>query len=296
LQPCLTVKDIRRRTRRRFSAEEKIRIVIEGMRGEDSVVSLCRREGISANLYCRWSKDFLEAGKMRLAGDTNREASSNEVGGLRRELAQFQEMTAELLFTAVEFEVALAETELSPREIVCQMIDREGLFLSESTVYRILKSHDLITSPAYILMEASDSFRDQTSRPNEMWQTDFTYLLVVGWGWYYLSTILDDYSRKILAWKLTTTMAASDVTETLDLARAATGGDTVRVEHRPRLLSDNGPCYVSYYNERRYHESLGNITPTDIYDGRHNEIQKRRMTIKRKTMAERRRENLKTAA
>jgi len=68
---------------------------------------------------------------------------------------------------------------------------------------------------------------------------------VVGWGWYYLSTVLDDYSRKILAWKLSATMRVEDVTETLDLARAATGVDRVRVDHRPRLLSDNGPCYVA---------------------------------------------------
>jgi len=79
------IKDIRRRTRRRFSAEEKIRIVIEGIRGEDSISELCRREGIAANLYYRWSKDFLEAGKQRLAGDTKREATSTEVTDLRKE-------------------------------------------------------------------------------------------------------------------------------------------------------------------------------------------------------------------
>jgi transposase InsO family protein len=78
-----------------------------------------------------------------------------------------------------------------------------------------------------------------------LWQTDFTYLRVVGWGCYYLSTVLDDYSRKILAWTLSATMRSADVTETLDLARGATGVDRVRVEHKPRLLSDNGPCYVS---------------------------------------------------
>lgn len=89
------VRDIRRRTRRRFSAEEKVRIVIEGLRGEESVASLCRREGIAANLYYRWSKEFLEAGKKRLLGDTQREASSSEVNALRRENAGLKELVAE---------------------------------------------------------------------------------------------------------------------------------------------------------------------------------------------------------
>ena len=94
-------------------------------------------------------------------------------------------------------------------------------------------------------MLAAKSFRHPTRRPNELWQTDFTYLQVVGWGWYYLSTVLDDYARYIIAWMLRMSMLAADVKETLDLARAKTGIDRVRVVHRPRLLSDNGPCYVS---------------------------------------------------
>ena len=142
-------------------------------------------------------------------------------------------------------EMALVHTALSPRELACRMTDREGEFLSESSVYRILKAADLIESPAYILMQAADRFQHPTKRRNELWQTDFTYLPVVDWGWYYLSTVLDDYSRKILAWKLGATMRVEDVTETLDLARAATGVDRVRVEHKPRLLSDNGPCYLA---------------------------------------------------
>ncbi len=89
------VRDIRRKTRRRFSAEEKIRIVIEGLRGEESIASLCRREGIVANLYYRWSKEFLEAGKKRLLGDTQREASSSEVSELRKENARLKELVAE---------------------------------------------------------------------------------------------------------------------------------------------------------------------------------------------------------
>ena len=111
--------------------------------------------------------------------------------------------------------------------------------------YRILKAADLIESPAYILLQAADRFQHPTRGRNELWQTDFTYLPVVGWGWYDLSTVLDDYSRKIGAWKRSDTMRVEDVTETLDLARAATGVDRVRVEPKPRLLSDNGPCYVA---------------------------------------------------
>jgi transposase InsO family protein len=166
---------------------------------------------------------------------------------------------------------------------------------------------------------------------------------------------LDDYSRKILAWKLSPSMGAADVTETLDLARAATGVDRVRVEHRPRLLSDNGPCYVSGelreylaehrmehtrgapyhpmtqgkiegyhrsmknrvklendytpwelersiarfvddYNHRRYHEALGNVMPADMYAGRQQAVLTRREWIKQKTLARRKRENLRRAA
>ena len=90
------VKEIRRATRRRFSAEDKIRIVLDGLRGEDSIAELCRREGIVQNLYYRWSKEFLEAGKKRLAGDTVREASSDEVKDLRHQAGALKEVVAEL--------------------------------------------------------------------------------------------------------------------------------------------------------------------------------------------------------
>jgi transposase len=90
------VKEIRRNTRRKFSSEEKIRIVLEGLRGECSIAELCRREGINANLYYRWSKDFLEAGKRRLAGDTVREANTDEVVGLKKENKDLKQAVAEL--------------------------------------------------------------------------------------------------------------------------------------------------------------------------------------------------------
>ena len=90
------VKDIKRMTRKKYSAEEKIRIVLEGLRGEESIATICRREGINSNLYYRWSKEFLEAGKKRLLGDTQREATSNEVALLRQENDQLKQLVAEL--------------------------------------------------------------------------------------------------------------------------------------------------------------------------------------------------------
>ena len=92
----------------------------------------------------------------------------------------------------------MADPERSPRELAWQLTDREGHFLSESSIYRILKAYDLIPSPAFIVLSAAKSFRYPTRRPNELWQTDFTYLQVVGWGWYSLSTVLDDYARYII--------------------------------------------------------------------------------------------------
>ena len=138
-------------------------------------------------------------------------------------------------------------------------------------------------------MSASDAFQHPTLRVHEMWQTDFTYFRIIHWGWYYLSTVLDDFSRYIIAWKLSSTMASSDVTETLDRALAVTGVDQIRVTHRPRLLSDNGPAYVSselreYLHERgmghtrgapyhpqtqgkieRYHRSMKNVVKLQHY-------------------------------
>ena len=179
----------------------------------------------------------------------------------------------------------------------------------------------------------------------------FTYFKVIGWGWYYLSTVLDDYSRFIISWKLTTSMGASDVKETLDQAIDKTGVTNIPVRHRPRLLSDNGPCYLSgelktylnerqmghargapyhpmtqgkieryhrlmknvvklehyyslweleraieafvqYYNQDRYHESLDNVTPADMYFGRYHEIINQRAQIKQQTLQLRRYQNL----
>lgn len=105
------IRDIKRRTRRKFSSEEKIRIVIEGLRGEESIAALCRKEGIAQNLYYRWSKDFLEAGKKRLSGDTLREANTTEVTELRAENTNLKEVVAELVLQTRLLKKSLSGTE-----------------------------------------------------------------------------------------------------------------------------------------------------------------------------------------
>ena len=142
-------------------------------------------------------------------------------------------------------DVALAKPELTPREPAREITDSCGAFISESSVYRILHDYGLVTSPSYIVLSAADEYSQKTKRVHELWQTDFTYCKIMGWGWYYLSTVIDDYSRYIVAWTLTGTMSAEDVKNTLDLAIERTGVRGVQVKHRLRLLSDNGPCYLA---------------------------------------------------
>ena len=108
------VREIRRKTRRKFSSEEKIRIVLEGLKGEETIAELCRREGISPNLYYNWSKEFLEAGKRRLMGDTKREASRPEVGVLRRENEQLKQLVAELSLDNRDLKKSLSGTGEDP--------------------------------------------------------------------------------------------------------------------------------------------------------------------------------------
>jgi transposase InsO family protein len=142
-------------------------------------------------------------------------------------------------------ELALAEPAWSPRELAVQFTELQRYFVPEASVYRLLKAHDLITSPAFIVVKTANQFHTKATAPNQLWQTNFTYFKVIGWGWFYLSTVLDDFSRYVIAWKLCTSMAASDVTATLELALRASGCDQAQLRHRPRLLSDNGPSYIA---------------------------------------------------
>ena len=147
-------------------------------------------------------------------------------------------------------DLALEETQLSPRELAVRFTDTRGYFVSEASVYRLLKAHGLITSPAFVVIKAADEFRDKTTAPNQLWQTDFTYLKVIGWGWFYLSTILDDYSRYIIAWKLCTNMTADEIGDFFE----AQGADREiwRLWQHTHGASQSIPCTgcVSIHSQR----------------------------------------------
>src|SRR5262249_28617950 len=142
-------------------------------------------------------------------------------------------------------QLALDEPALSPRELAVRFSDTKNYFVSEASVYRLLKARGLIASPAFIVIKAAEAFKNKTTAPNQLWQTDFTYLKVIGWGWFSLLTVLDDFSRYIVAWKLCTRMKAEDVTATLDLALRAGGLEKAKPAERPKLLSDNGSSYIA---------------------------------------------------
>lgn len=313
----------------RYSASEKLEII---RTVEDSSLGIGRtlqQIGIPRATFYNWYDRYQSGGFDGLEnGKPVPRAVWNKVPDERRQ---------QLL------ELALDEPDLSPRELAVRFTEEQRYFICESTAYRILKAQGLITSPAWIVMKAADTFHNPTTATNQLWQTDFTYLKVTGWGWYYLSTVMDDYSRYIISWRLCTGMSASDVSATLADALQNAG---LSPKQRPRLLSDNGPCYVSselkdwlddhdmthtrgkpyhpmtqgkierwhrslknrillehyylpgdlerqiaefitHYNTRRYHESLNNLTPEDVWLGRGEAILQRRQKLKLNTLRQR---------
>jgi len=242
---------------------------------------------------------------------------------------------------------ARASSELSPRQLALKLVDSEGWYVSESTVYRILKREGLIKPAEVVGFKAGKEYHRKTGRPNELWATDCAHLKVFDWGWYYLETVMDDFSRFILSWDLKTDMSAGSLEDVVQQAVDLTGMTDVPVEDRTVLLSDNGAGYISqqfnqylhlvgirhitaspfhpqtngkieryhrtlkgevnrvpydmpgqlkeairafveYYNYRRYHEGLGNVTPYDVYTGRHLEIIQKRKEVKSRTLKARR--------
>jgi len=244
------------------------------------------------------------------------------------------------------FVLARALPELSSRELALKIVDTEGWYISESTVFRIMKREGLIKPAEIVGFKAGNEYRRKTKRANDLWATDCSHIKVIDWGWYYLVTVMDDYSRFILAWELKSDMASNSLIDVVQKAVDATCMSDVPVEDRTMLLSDNGPGYISrqfgdylrlvgikhilaspfhpqtngkieryhrtikgelslipyempgelekairafidYYNYRRYHEGLGDVTPYDVFTGRHLEIIQKRKEAKSRTLAER---------
>jgi len=321
----------------RYSQAEKMEIIKIVTSSELSIKKTLKELDINRSTYYQWYKNYKEKG---FEGLSNKKSNPKRI---------WNKIPVEEREKVVS--IALEKPEESPRQLAWHITDKYGYYISESSVYRILKQYDLIPSPAYIVMSASDKFKHPTRRVNELWQTDFTYFKIVSWGWYYLGSVLDDYSRYIIAWKLFSSMAAKDVKDLLDMAVNRTGIEEVAVRHKPRLLSDNGPCYLSgelkdylrrrdiehtrgapyhpmtqgkieryhrsmknvvklnnyyspgdliaeidsfveYYNNKRYHESLNNVTPADVYFGRDKDIEKNRKQIKWRTLRQRKKHNL----
>ncbi len=239
--------------------------------------------------------------------------------------------------------------EWSSRQLATWVTDHLSLSVGESTVYRLLKKEGLIKPPEMQLL-AGKEYQRKTSGPHQMWATDASYFRVTGWGYYYMVTVMDDYSRFILAWKLQHDMTADSLIQVVQLAVDVTGMTEVPLEDRTRLLSDNGSGYVSrafrdylnligirhilaapyhpqtngkleryhqsikhevnqvpyevpgdlevaiagfvdYYNNRRYHKALGNVTPDDVLNGRREGILIRRREVKAQTLQWRQRYN-----
>ena len=325
----------------RYPASEKLEVIRTVEASHLPVKKTLDMLCVPRTTFYRWYDLYLECG---LDGLADRSPCSGQVWNRIPEAKR-----NDLIEFALEYEA------LTPRELAIKYTDQKHYVVSESSVYRILKAADLIAAPSHVTIKAASEFHDKTVRINEMWQTDFTYFKIIGWGWYYLSTILDDYSRYIISWKLCTTMKAADVTDTLEMALETSGCDQTTVRHKPRLLSDNGSCYISgelagwlsdqrmdhvrgapfhpqtqgkierwhqtmksrvllenyylpgdleqqigafveYYNNERYHESLNNVTPADVYFGRDKSIIRERKKIKRNTINQRRLQHFKKAA
>ena len=195
----------------RYPVSEKLEIIRIVEQSHLPAKSTLDQLGIARRNFDRWYDRYFEGGPKALE---DRPSVQRRV---------WNRLGDSILIQIVE--ITLEYTELSPRELVVRFTDEKSYFVSEATVYRLLKAHDLITSLAYVVIKAADAFHTKTMRPNKMWQTDFTYFKIIGWSWMYLSTVLDNYCRYIIAWELCSTMRAEDVTDTLNLAHTASGCD-----------------------------------------------------------------------
>ena len=256
----------------RLNQTEKFEIIRLVEQSDTSVNKSLKELGINKSTFYTWYNSYLENGYDGLADKPRAKKQYwNQIPDQEKQLV---------------IELALEQPQRSPREIACLFTDTYRRYVSESSVYRILKAQGLIQSPAFELIKASDEFKDKTLRVNEMWQTDFTYFKIYGWGWYYLSTILDDYSRFIVHWKLCKNMKSEDAQQTVEEALQLT---KLHENQMPKLLSDNGSSYIATdFNNylktnkikhirgrvrhpqtqgkiERYHRSMKNVIKLDVY-------------------------------
>jgi len=255
-----------------YSQNEKYEIIQLVEQSDLGVIRTLGELKINKSTFYKWYKAYENDGYEGLARKrSDRVGTWNQINTADRDKV---------------VEIALEKPELSSRELAWNITETYKYYISESSVYRILKANNLITTPSFRIMSASDSFHDKTTAVNQMWQTDFTYFKIYGWGWYYLSTILDDYSRFIISWDLCTGMKAEDVKNSMDMALNVTG---LTEKNAPKLLSDNGSCYISneladYLTDKnikhvrgrplhpqtqgkieRYHRSMKNVVKLENY-------------------------------
>ena len=213
---------------RRYTQEEKMEIIKIVEDSELGVKPTLKELNIHTSTFYKWYGRYHEKGFDGLAPK-------------QRKGSKFWNKTPNKLIDKT-VKVALERPELSPRELSAHITDERGYFISESSVYRILKRRGLITTPTHIVMAAGKKFKDQPSRIHQQWQTDFTYFKIKNYGWYYLSTIMDDYYRYIVSWELCERMKTEDVKRSID---TAIYNANLEEKQLPRLLSDNGSCYIS---------------------------------------------------
>ncbi len=291
---------------------------------------------IPRSTYYRWRSKFRRNGKAGLKDKNS------------KPIRQWNKLLADEVSKVLD--IGYSYPEWSCREVSFHITDICNFSVSEASVYRIFKDNGLIREQSIDSFPAGKSYSYKPSRINEQWQTDATYILVKGWGWFYLISVLDDFSRKILAWKLQISMDAESFAEVVELATERTGLVKQQPYLMPKLVSDRGPALISenfgnyleakgighilaspyhpqtngkieryhkslknkinlmvwdcpnklkeeigkfiyYYNSKRYHESLGNVAPDDVYYGRRDNIIKLRNEKKIKTMLKRKEYN-----
>lgn len=256
-----------------MSVEQKLVILRAVECSPLPITEALARLDVPASTYYRWRRAFRSQGRQGLQ-DTSpyRGRVWNQLLPVERDKI---------------LEVAVLCPEWSPREIAVHIADHAGFTVSESAVYRILKKAGWIKPRIVKTFPASSEYHSKIVRVNEQWQTDATYLHAKNWGWYYLISVLDDFSRRILAWKLQSCMDADAFSEVIELACEATGMDWIAPEDRPRLVSDRGPALISRdfgdYLEAR---GLGHILASPYHPQTNGKIERYHRSCKEKVLLE----------